>query len=185
MRKLTAASKEQKLAQGMAEAIEVGDCLEWQGPFGCEGATPIVKARNTDKARTDNYGVPRMLWEQAHGPTPEGMLVYRKCCNNTCVLLDHFRVGTRAQWASNRVKAGVAKHHNSTKIALTIAARARPATKNSLDKARLVRSLRAEGATRAEIVAQTGVADAMVADIVAGRAWVETSSPFAGLGARA
>ncbi|AMM23186.1 HNH endonuclease [Variovorax sp. PAMC 28711] len=180
-----AASKADKLTQGMAEAIEVGECLEWQGFFGCKGSMPIVKARNVKKARTDNYAVPRSLWQDANGPVPEGKLVYRKCCNNACVLLDHLAVGTRKEWGKHRAKVGEAKHHNATKIALTMAARRRSATVNNIEKARQVRSLRSESVTRAEISRITGVSASMVADIVQGRRWLETGSPFAGLGARA
>lgn len=180
-----AATKEERLTTQLVEAIEVGDCLEWQGYFACRGTTPVVKARNVVKARTDNFSVPRMVWEAANGPIPAGKLVYRKCCNNACVLLDHLTVGTRKEWGKHRAKVGDAKHHNATKIALTLAARRRAGTKNDMDKAREVRSLRAEGVRRADIAAQTGVSEALVADICQGRRWAEIGGVFSGLGARA
>lgn len=173
------------MAQGLAEAIEVGECLEWQGFFGARGATPIVKARNLDKQRTDNFPVVRELWEAAYGPVPEGKLTYRSCCNNACILLDHIKVGTRQEWAANRAKAGLTRHHQSTIIALTLAARRRSNVVNNIDKARDVRALKADGLTIDAIVAQTGVSRAMVADIAQGGAWIELGSPFSGLGARA
>lgn len=176
-----AATKGEKMAHGMAEAIEVGECLEWQGFFSCKGVTPVVKARNAVKERTDNYSVPRELWEAAYGAIPAGKLVWRSCCNNACVLLGHLTIGTRVQWGAHRAKTGAAKHHNATRIALTISARARDATKNTIEVARAVRSLQSEGLRRADIAKQTGASEAMVADICQGRRWIETGSPFAGL----
>lgn len=179
-----AKSKGEKIAEGLANAQEVGECLEWPGPFGCgrKKDTAIVKARSRDSQRTENYAVARELWEAAYGPVPEGKLVYRTCCNNACVLLDHLAIGTRKEWSRARIKAGATKHHHATIIALTMAARRN--AKNSIEVAREVRALRAEGMRHEDIAAQTGVAEAMVDDIVYGRAWVELSSPFAGLGAR-
>jgi len=179
-----AATKDERLGRQLAESVEVGECLEWQGPFSCHGVTPVVKARNVEKERTDNFSVPRMLWEAAYGAIPAGKLVYRCCNNNACVLLDHLTIGTRKDWGKHRAKTAAAKHHNATKIALTIAARRRVNTKNDMDKARAVRSLRSEGVSRAQISIQTGVSEALVADICQGRRWVETGSVFAGLWTR-
>lgn len=177
-----AATKGEKMAQGLAQAIEVGDCLEWQGFFGCNGVTPIVKARNTEKDRTDNYSVPRELWEAAYGEIPSGNLVYRSCCNNACILLDHIKIGTRKEWSAAQIRSGKTKRDLATKTKLTIAARNRASTVNTMEKARDVRSMRAAGMRREDIAASTGVSFALVSDILQGRRWKETSSPFAGLG---
>lgn len=179
-----AATKGEKMAQGLAEAVEVGECLEWQGFFQCAGVTPIVKARNPEKGRTDNYSVVRALWEAAYGPVPDGMRNYRTCCNNSCVLLDHITIGTHRDWAQNRAKAGLTRHHQSTIIAITLASRRRANVVNSLDKAREVRTLKADGLHVDDIAEQTGVSRAMVADISNGNAWAEIGNPFSGLGAR-
>lgn len=173
------------VAAGLAEAQEVGDCLEWQGPFGGgkKKSTAIVKARS-EKGRTDNFAVARELWIAAYSDVPEGMLIYRRCCNNACVLLDHLTIGTRKDWAKARMKAGATKHQPTTLIALTLAARRRATAVNTIEKARAVRMLVAGGACNDEIVEETGVSKAMVADIRQGRSWKEMASPFAGLGAR-
>ena len=180
-----AATKDQKLAQGLAQTIEVGDCLEWQGEFMCHGVTPSVMARNTIKERTDNYSVPRELWIAAYGEIPAGRLVYRNCCNNACVLLDHLSIGTRKECGAVRRKAGTAKHNMATKLAITMAARNRAVTVNSMGKAREVRDLRAGKTSHADIALMTGVSSAMVSDICQGRRWVEHGGVFSGLGARA
>lgn len=173
------------LAAGLAQAEEVGDCLEWQGSFSCRGATPVVKVYDPLTKRTDNHAVPKLRWEAKHGPVPEGKLVYRTCCNNACVLDDHIACGTRKDWAKARKKAGTTKHSEATKVRLTMAARRRARTTTTMEKARAVRSMAAGQMSTSDISAQTGIAECMVAEIRQGRSWREISSPFAGLGARA
>lgn len=181
---MKALTKGEKIAEGMANAQEVGECLEWPGPFGNgrKKNVAIVKARS-DKGRTDNYAVARELWEAAYGSIPEGQMVYRTCCNNNCVLLTHLCIGDRAAWAKARKKAGATKHHHTTILKITIARR-RSAV-NTEEQVEAVRSLSAEGMRLDDIVEQTGVSRAMVEDIRSGKSWRRLSSPFAGLGARA
>lgn len=179
-----AATVGQKMAQGLEQAIEVGECLEWQGFFSCRGVTPVVKARSLEKQRTDNYSVPRELWEAAYGPIPAGKLVYRCCCNNACILLHHLTIGTRKDWAKARKKAGVTGHHHVAKLHLTLAARRRADVTNSMEKAREVRSLAAARVRTDEIALLTGVHPTMVAEMRQGRSWRELSGgPFAGMAA--
>ena len=178
-----AKTKAEKVGEGMLLAQEVGECLEWPGPFGngLKKNTAIVKARS-ERGRTDNFIVARELWEAAYGPIPEGLMVYRTCCNNACVHLDHLTIGDRAAWAKARKKAGATKHHHSTVLKITMAARRNGV--NSEAKAQEVRLMTAAGASVDDIVAETGVSRAMVQDIRYGKAWAPLASPFAGLGAR-
>ncbi|MFY9460443.1 MAG: HNH endonuclease signature motif containing protein [Aquabacterium commune] len=170
---------EQALSEGMAKALEVGECLEWQGLFGCKGVMPIIKSRELS-AYTQNYAAPRLVWERENGPVPEGKLVYRSCCNNACVSLDHLVVGTRAQWAAARRKAGVTKHMQSTVAAITVARRKQ--AKYSREQVDSVRDLTRDGVCISDIVSATGVGRAMVQDIRQGRAWVSVGrGVFAGL----
>ncbi|WP_294768600.1 hypothetical protein [uncultured Rhodoferax sp.] len=170
---MKAKSIAQKLAEGMAAAVEVGDCLEWQGKFACKGVTPVVAYFDQEKRRTDNESVIRMLWESKNGPIPEGHLVYRTCCNNACVLDSHIKCGTRKDWAKARKKLGATKHKPTTRIAITLAARRRPDVTNSIEKARLVRSMSAARMPVADIARATGVHRVMVKEIRQGRAWKE------------
>lgn len=172
---------EEQIGLWMARAVEVGECLEWGGAFSCNGVTPVVKVKLPGKTYSDNVAVNRVLWEAANGPIPEGMLVYRKCCNNACVCLAHLAMGTRAQWLAHRKKLGLTKHKQLTKLKITVGARARQTTKNTLEKAREVRSLKGQ-MTQREIARVTGVSEGMVSDICDGVAWREVvASPFAGL----
>lgn len=170
----------QKVAEGMAHAQEVGECLEWQGNI-AKDRQPSVGFRFPGKGYSDNVSVPRFLWERENGPIPAGKMVYRKCCNNACVRQDHLAVGKRADAIRARMKQGATKHSAATIMSITIKARKRTTTLNSLEKAKEVRLLAAEGLNRKEISERTGVSVPMVVDIRAGRAWRDLSTPFSGL----
>lgn len=169
------------LAEGLRRAEEVGECLEWQGPFGGNGAVPSVRSRE-GFTYTQNYSATRLIWEAAHGEVPEGKLVYRKCCNNACVNIDHLKVGTRKEWGAWRRKAGMAKHSPATVAAIT--AGMRRIAKNTAEQVGRVCDLTREGVKVDDIVAATGVSYAMVIDIQQGRSWKNVArGVFAGLGA--
>lgn len=172
---------EEHLAVGLSRAEEVGDCLEWQGYMGNHGSQPCVKFRLDGRKHTSNIGVPKLIWEAANGPVPAGKLVYRACCNNACVLGDHIKVGTRMDWAKARKKAGTSKHSAATVLAITLSARKRAATVNSVERARLVRELLSAGLKRQEVAEKTGVSESMVADIGSNSSWRETGGFFSGL----
>lgn len=167
------------LTRGLADAVEVGDCLEWRGRYSCKGATPCVQFRDHEKGYVTNASVPRLLWEREHGPIPAGKLIYRTSCNNACML--HLACGTRKDWARARKKAGTSRHSATTRLHMTLAARRRADVTNDIEKAREVRSLAAAKVTVSEIAAVTGVHPTMVKEIRQGRAWRELSaSPFTG-----
>jgi hypothetical protein len=151
---------------GLDKAVEVGECLEWRGSYGNKGATPVVKSRE-GFAYTAAHSVCRMVWEREHGPIPEGKIVYRKCCNNCCVAIEHLAVGTRAQWQANRKKQGKTKHSAAHKAAITLGTRARANIVNSTEKARQVRELAGQ-IPQKEIAALN-------------KAWADHSNPFTGL----
>lgn len=180
---MKARTPDEQLVIGMANAVEVGDCLEWQGSFSNKGTQPSVKFRNPEKTYVDNVCVPRMLWEREHGPIPAGLWVYRKCCNTACVCLEHLAVGTRKDLMRARRKAGTTKHKPTTKLAMTLAARRRPTVVNTAEQADLVREMLCAGIKRVEISERAGVSVDMVADIARGKSWRQLGSPWAGLGA--
>lgn len=175
-----AKSIQQGFTEGMQRAVEVGECLEWQGRMGNGKTIPVVKSRE-GKTYSADHSVPRMVWTKAKGPVPEGKIVYRKCCNNACVRLEHLVVGTRAEWIGNRSKQGLNKRTAANIVTMQRAARSRTTTLNTLEKAREVRRLAGEYPRR-EIAERTGVSLAVVNDILSGRAWKDHSNPWAGLG---
>lgn len=158
-----------------AKSIEVGDCLEWQGAMGCSGSAsqPIIKTRRDGKP-IEIY-VARKVWELNRGPIPAGRIVYRSCCNNRCVGIDHLRLGRRGDAMRARKRLGLSKHSPSTIAALTVGIRKGPNVKYTIEAAREVRRLAANGLGTGEISAATGVHPDMVSDIRRGRAWRETA----------
>ena len=159
-----------------ARTVEVGDCLEWTGTYGTNRTTsvPMIKARVA--GRSNNVPVPRLAWINAHGEVPPGRIVYRHCCNDRCVLLEHLRCGVRGVQLRRRAALGLAGHLQSTRAAITRSARNRPTTKYTAEQAAAVRDLAAAGVPDALIAGATDVGLSMVADIRRGRAWAEQSS---------
>lgn len=175
-------SIEQQLAEGLEKAQEVGNCLEWQGSMD-HGKTPVIKTRMEKGGRevVVNITVPKYIWERKNGPLPTGMIAYRTCCNNACVEECHIKAGTRSDLMAARKKAGLTRHSRATVISQTVAARSRANTVYSIEVARQVRELRAEGLLHKQIAARTNVNENMVREICSGRAWKDTSNPFAAL----
>lgn len=158
-----------------ANCDEVGECLEWRGPFGCgrNKGTPIVKVAANGK-RT-NAPVVRLVWEQTRGPIPDGKIVYRHCCNYKCVAC--LKLGVRGDVHRLRKKLGKAAHSPTTIVAITNGSRARHNVKNSIEKARECRALSAQGLSDPKVSELTGVHPEMVANIRRGEAWKEHAAP--------
>ena len=149
---------------------EVGDCLEWTGGFGTgsTASVPLLRLHSV------HLIVPRLVWMAAHGDIPAGRIVYRHhCCNDRCVLLGHLKLGRRGDHLRRRAALGLAKHMQSTRVALTQAARNRSTTKYSVEQAAAVRDLAAAGVPDILIAGATDVAVGMVGDIRLGRAWAD------------
>ena len=167
----------------LSRFIEVGDCHEWTGPFehGPRAKRPVVNVRNPSGGGL-KLAVPRLVWLAAGRSIPAGRIVYRHCCNEACIRLEHLRCGPRGAQLKRRAELGLAAHMQSTRAALTRAARNRSTTKYSETQAAAVRELAAAGVRDPEISQRTGVGAAMVADIRRGDAWapsVGAASVFA------
>lgn len=158
-----------------ARSAEVGECVEWLGKMGRGSAksknTPIIPTRIDGKSV--NLVVARLVWAAENGPIPAGKLIYRACCNNLCIAGAHLKCGTLADVKRVRCKAGLTGHSPSTIAALTKGARNRVNVVNTIEKARAVRQLVAEGLHDDQIAEQTGVRRSMVSDIRRGKAWQE------------
>jgi hypothetical protein len=152
-----------------ARAVEVGDCLERTGRYGC-GSTahvPTVKTRAAGAAV--NLAVPKLVWLHDHGDIPAGRIVYRHCCNTRCVRC--LRLGRHGDQLRRRKALGLAAHMQSTRSAITRSARSRSTTRYCAEQAQAVRDLAVHGVPDVLIEFATDVGLAMVRDIRSGRAW--------------
>lgn len=159
------------MSYDLTRYIEVGECHEWTGRFdmGKRTSGPIIKTRVHGKSV--NLTVPRLVWLAAGRTIPAGHVVYRHCCNDACIRLEHLRCGKRGAQLKHRATLGLAVHMQSTRANLTRAARSRSTTKYTADQAETVRQLAAQGLRDDDISQRTGVGRAMVADIRRGKAW--------------
>ena len=163
------------LAEITAQCVEVGDCLEWQGMMAGAGSgrrrsQPIYKRWNG--RYNDSVSICREVWTIKRGPIPPGKIVYRTCCNDRC--LKCLAVGDPGAAHRLRKKLGLAAHTPAARAAITSGSRARSTAKYSIEIARNVRALAAEGLKNAEIVARTGLPLHAVSDMKT-RSWQDTS----------
>lgn len=156
-------------AEILAKCEEVGECLEWPGPYGSgrNRCSPLLRAR-IDEHR-ENLPVLRILWEAKRGPIPDGKIIYRHCCNDRCV--GCLRIGERGAAHRRRKQLGLMKHSASTLASLTRGARNRGNLKCSEVQAAEIRELLAQGLTEREVSERTGMTRYVVADVRTGRSW--------------
>ncbi len=65
-----------------------GDCLIWHGAGRSNHGYGGVRIEGRD------YYVHRLVWEQANGPIPEGLMVCHTCDTPRCCRLEHLFLGT-------------------------------------------------------------------------------------------
>lgn len=158
--------------------VEREGCHEWQGAMrrnasGSKSGQPVINT--TENGKKTVRTAHREVWLQAGRRIPKGQIVYRTCCNDRCIRLEHLACGPRGAAHKHRAKLGLMKHGVETIAKITKKARARPTTKYSPELAAKVRELVPQGLTNEQIAAQTGVSLPMVADIRTGHAWRETA----------
>lgn len=158
----------------LAQCVEEGDCLLWQGAMGVGSnrANPIVKGILAS-GKVNNLPVRRMVWEHRNGPLPPGKVVYRTCCQYRC--LKCLDAGPPGAPARQRKLAGLSAHSPSARAALTSGARGRGNLVNTPEQVLEVKRLLAQGGSNPEVARQTGVSTAMVSKIRLGTCWRETA----------
>jgi hypothetical protein len=94
------------------------DCIEWQGARTTNGY-------GVRRAAGKIQYVHRLVWIEANGSIPEGMVVMHTCDNPPCYKLEHLRLGTQAEnmqdagrkgrmGAANRAKTHCINGHEFT-----------------------------------------------------------------------
>lgn len=127
-------------------------CLEWGGPR-------LPKGYGTLRVEEGKkVYIHRAVWENAHGPIPEGLVVMHICDNPPCYRLSHLKLGTysdNTQDMLTKGRAGVqgVKHPNA-----------------KLTEAQ-VRSIRADTRSQQRIASEYGLSQARVSVIKVGKAW--------------
>jgi len=83
-----------------------GPCIEWTGYRFSTGYGAF-------KRQGRYYRVTRVVWEGAHGPIPEGMLVCHRCDNPPCYRMSHLFLGTASDNQQDCVRKG--RHYQKSK----------------------------------------------------------------------
>lgn len=102
-----------------AEACELaGDKLaaNTRAENGCLVWTGGVKDRSTGSGTMRAFGggnwrASVVSWVLAHGPVPEGWLVWQSCRNRACVAPGHLVAGTRSEFAVTRRPVACPRGH--------------------------------------------------------------------------
>jgi hypothetical protein len=117
----------------------------------------------------------RVAWMIARGPVPDGLVVCHTCDNRLCVNVEHMFVGTRADNNNDRHAKGRSARGESSgpkRHPETIARGVRKAlAKLDDDKVRIMRAMRRNGVTVAEIARTFGVARSAASVAVNGKTW--------------
>lgn len=154
----------------MAQTVEEGDCLIWQGRF-CTGVPHVSHNKATVSVR-------RLLVELSGGKVSKTHRYGCTCLNSACVSLEHVKPRSAKQHSAmmNRV-AG----QPTASFILKMSAYARARAKINMD---IAWEIRLSDDNNVVLSARYGVARATIQKIKRNEVWKEMSSPFAGLGAR-
>jgi hypothetical protein len=110
----------------------------------------------------------RVIWECAHGPIPEGMIVMHTCDNPPCVRVDHLVLGTHNDNMADMVAKG-RQSHNETKVYRR--GDEHPGVRLSDEDVRSLRTkYEAGGTTQTALAREFKVSQALVSQIVRGLA---------------
>ena len=153
-----------------ARCNEVGECLEWTG----------YMTNNVPQVTHMGHMVPvrRLMLELSGRPVRDGAFVGCDCGNKSCVNPEHAVIRTPTQHLQKMANIGA---YNEAARLAKLMMHARKRSKLTVDA---VRDIRLSSDSSNEVAKQYGVSRQTISRIRSGDAWKETSSPFAGLGAR-
>ncbi len=126
--------------------------------------------------------VHRVVWEEAHGPIPDGLIVRHAVCDNrACVNLEHLALGTHADNMKDMVEHGRSAKGDKIFLRQHPERAARPGAQNGMSKltARDVlemRRLRSEGMKLSDLAQKFGVVKSAVSAICSGKRWAGAAS---------
>lgn len=138
-------------------------CIIWTGYADKDGyAIACVSDGNVKK----NRKVHRLVYEQAYGEIPEGMLVCHRCDVRSCVNPDHLFLGTHMQnvrdmWSKNRWKAGAQDNRGDRN----------PNSKLSIGEVMKITEMRRSGVKVRKLSQDFGVTEGQIYRICSGTAW--------------
>lgn len=158
--------------------VEEGDCLMWQGPMGSgqrNKSQPVVRQYSAEKRYGERLAVRRLLWEAEHGPIPPGQIIYCTCGAHRCC--GHLAIGKRGAAHTCRAKLGLAVKTPAARAGAARGARKGANAKYSMEQARVVRELAAEGIPIPLICWAADVSESAASDMRSGRSWREQLGP--------
>ena len=129
------------------------------------------------EGRKDSYGygqikdkgksvaVHRWVWEQAHGPIPEGRHVLHSCDKPACVNVSHLHLGTHADNMREKMERGRCGYRPIG------AEHKRPMAKITEKQAIEIKALLARGYRQSDIARDYRISRSMISDIATGKTW--------------
>lgn len=142
------------------------DCWEWIGWVEKNGYGRMTFKRKTGWAH-------RYAYEAHLGKIPKGMDVCHTCDNRKCCNPEHLFVGTRKDNMQDCMRKGRTSRGLIHSVKITSGIRARRLTKLTMEKARLIRQKKANGATNKDLAGEFGVDVSSIRLVVSNRIWRE------------
>lgn len=162
------------LAGLIAMCEPVGDCVEWQGPM-LKSKTPLVYVpRGFVLPEWGQYrqSARVVLYVLFHGDRPPvGTVIRQRCCNDSCVAIEHMVVMPRAKHTAEQARRG---EFATPKRAAAAMRRARGRdTKLTME---LAREIRCSSEAPKVLAPRYGVSTATITAVRRGVLWPEAAN---------